>query len=113
MVYDAASNTRIVYRVVTPGELKKTPAPLQSNVSSSSPSSNIRPTSAAPLMRGRGKRGRPPRSGFVTPAIRKVEPDEASDSDGEDTVNVTHSDMSRVCKDILFDSIISHHYIKI
>ena len=95
MVYDAASNTRIVYRVVTPGELKKSPAPLQSTVNSTLPS-NIRPGGAAPVIRGRGKRGRPPRSSFVTPAIRKVAVEEASGSDDEENVNVSHSDMSRV-----------------
>ena len=52
IIYDAASNTRIVYRVMTPSELKK-----------SSPSVNIppRPPGAATTVHGPRKRGRPRR----------------------------------------------------
>lgn len=67
VVYDAASNTRIVYRVVTPGELKKT--------ATSSPAITVKKPPATPVTpaptpkgrgtgRGRGRPGRPPRSTY-------------------------------------------------
>lgn len=81
VVYDAASNTRIVYRVVTPGELKK-PVVTTPVV--------IKPTT--PIQRGRGRgRGRPPRSFNQS---RKQSPE---DSDSEDLADEEMAlDMSKV-----------------
>ena len=94
VVYDAASNTRIVYRVVTPGELKKPTLPAAAYPAAS----------AIPPARGRGRgRGRPPRhlqarkAAAVTTTTPEVsESDDMSDADPAGTHLNASADMSKV-----------------
>lgn len=102
VVYDAASNTRIVYRVVTPGELKKTPS--MAGVTSSTTVAAVKSTPvtplASPVVRGRGRgRGRPPRTiAFNQPQRKPVSPEESDSEDlGEDETSLgLTADMSKV-----------------
>ncbi len=103
VVYDAASNTRIVYRVVTPGELKKSPAVSGGSGGSAATvlkSSTISTTAtAASGVRGRGRgRGRPPRTPTVFAQARKPSPEESDSEDlGEEETSLgANIDMSKV-----------------
>ena len=95
VVYDAASNTRIVYRVVTPGELKKSPSVSTPTIVKSTVST---PTAASGV-RGRGRgRGRPPRTAphFVQTRKPSHEESDSDDLGEEETSLGANIDMSKV-----------------
>ena len=105
VVYDAASNTRIVYRVVTPGELKKNPSAVTVSSSGTIASSPISGSSVAAspsgrgvVGRGRGRRGRPPRTSFVQMQQRKPSAEESESEEvlDDDSLHVSTMDMSKV-----------------
>lgn len=112
VVYDAKSNTRIVYRVVTPGELKKTPSVgVTTTVSNTThgtittpiavkSSVTLTPAATTPtVVRGRGRgRGRPPGRTIAFAQKRKTASTEESDSEDlpEDDAVSTSIDMSKV-----------------
>lgn len=114
VVYDAKSNTRIVYRVVTPGELRKTPstAGVATTVTNTTHGTITTPiavkssvtltpavTTTPAVVRGRGRgRGRPP--GRTIPFVPKRKPASTEESDSEDVQEddavSTSIDMSKV-----------------
>ena len=112
VVFDAKSNTRIVYRVVTPGELKKTPTSVVATTTSNTPhgtittpvavksSATLTPSAMTPtVVRGRGRgRGRPPGRTIPVALKRKAASTEESDSEDvpEDDAVSTSIDMSKV-----------------
>ena len=105
VVYDAASNTRIVYRVVTPGELKKNPSAATVSSSGTVASSPVSGSSVAASPsgrgvggRGRGRRGRPPRTSFVQMQQRKPSAEESESEEvlDDDSLHVSTMDMSKV-----------------
>ena len=99
VVYDAASNTRIVYRVVTPGELKKSPS-VAGVTATPNTVSTVKPTTptSTGVTRGRGRgRGRPPRTIAFTQTRKPSQEESDSEDVVEEETNVgTTIDMSKV-----------------
>lgn len=111
VVYDAASNTRIVYRVITPGELKNNPPCINTSASSSSSTTTTTTTTTSSssttatittasatrgLGRGRGRRGRPPRTPIIQVRKPSAEETESEDVADDDSINISNMDMSKV-----------------
>ncbi|XP_046383056.1 uncharacterized protein LOC124153751 [Ischnura elegans] len=77
VLYDAETNTRIIYRVVYPEDcdLRDPRSP------SDSPAVQASPSPALASVRGKSRRGRPPKSAMKPAPVKRVEPEEVPDID--------------------------------